>query len=218
MEDVLGAVAHYYTGTLAAHGPTARGVDWSSAASQALRFEQLLRICEGEDAFSLLDFGCGYGALLDHPRLHRPTVDYCGFDIAPSMLTEALRLHPEGPRCRFVGEASSLHAADYVVASGIFNVRVSTSDEAWLEYILGTLTTLDALALRGFAFNILSLWSDPPKRRPHLYYADPLKIFEHCRSRFSSKLSLLHDYPLYEFTILVRKGSAHGQAGDLRGR
>jgi hypothetical protein len=40
--------------------------------------------------------------------------------------------------------------------------------------------------------------------RADLYYADPLFFFEHCRQRFSRRVALLHDYPLYEFTILVR--------------
>jgi len=38
-----------------------------------------------------------------------------------------------------------------------------------------------------------------------LYYADPIFLFEHCRRTFSRFVSLIHDYPLYEFTILVRK-------------
>jgi hypothetical protein len=61
------------------------------------------------------------------------------------------------------------------------------------------------LSRKGFAFNALSLYSDPEKRRPDLYYADPLALFDHCQRHFSRYVSLLHDYPLYEFTILVRK-------------
>jgi hypothetical protein len=40
--------------------------------------------------------------------------------------------------------------------------------------------------------------------RDDLFYADPLALFEHCRTRFSRRVALLHDYPLYEFTLLVR--------------
>ena len=36
----------YYTARVREHGATARGVDWNSPESQALRFQQLLRIVD----------------------------------------------------------------------------------------------------------------------------------------------------------------------------
>ena len=41
--------------------------------------------------------------------------------------------------------------------------------------------------------------------RPDLYYADPCELFDRCKRRYSRNVALLHDYDLYEFTILVRK-------------
>ena len=41
--------------------------------------------------------------------------------------------------------------------------------------------------------------------RPYLYYADPLFLFDYCKKKYSKSVALLHDYGLYEFTILVRK-------------
>jgi len=38
-----------------------------------------------------------------------------------------------------------------------------------------------------------------------LYYADPCYFFDYCKKKFSKNIALLHDYGLYEFTILVRK-------------
>ena len=52
-------------------GPTHRGVDWSSRDSQELRFATLLTASTGAAAPSLLDFGCGYGALAALPRRAR---------------------------------------------------------------------------------------------------------------------------------------------------
>jgi hypothetical protein len=40
--------------------------------------------------------------------------------------------------------------------------------------------------------------------RADLYYADPAFYVDQCLSRFSRHVTLLHDYPLYEFTVLVR--------------
>ena len=52
---------------------------------------------------------------------------------------------------------------------------------------------------------MLSTYSDPDKRRDDLFYADPGSFFDLCKQRFSPRVALLHDYPLYEFTVIVRK-------------
>ena len=54
-ESLLRTVAAYYAGRLLEHGETARGVDWNSESSQALRFDTLLELCRGGDGFSLLE-------------------------------------------------------------------------------------------------------------------------------------------------------------------
>ena len=41
--------------------------------------------------------------------------------------------------------------------------------------------------------------------RPDLYYADPCFLFDYCQRRYSRWVAVLHDYGLYEFTIVVRK-------------
>ena len=106
---------------------------------------------------------------------------------------------------RFVSDRGGLTRADFVVASGIFNVRMNASDADWHGYVLSTIDELATLALRGFAFNALTAYSDADKRRKDLYYADPLEIFDYCKRTHSPQVALLHDYPLYEFTIIVRR-------------
>ena len=202
-DEVLGKVAAYYAARLQEHGTTALGVDWNSEASQTLRFLKLLEVCRGETAFSLLDYGCGYGALLDHLRSGWPGCRYSGYDVAPEMVEAARRRH--GAEASFTAVAKDLRVYDFVVASGIFNVRLETPTAAWHDYVVQTLDRLNALARRGFAFNLLSLYSDPEKRRENLYYGDPRELFDHCKRVYSPRVALLHDYPLYEFTILVRR-------------
>lgn len=170
-----------------------------------LRFSRLLVVVGGDQDVSLNDYGCGYGALFDYLGPARDRLSYVGFDISEPMIAAARARHADVPRCLFTSDAGTLRPADYSVASGIFNVKLSHSVDAWLEYVLGTLATLDALSLRGFAFNMLSTYSDPPRRRDDLFYADPLQMFDLCKRRFSSRVALLHDYPLYEFTMIVRK-------------
>src|SRR5438093_13447159 len=94
-------VAQYYTRKVEDHGPSAQGVDWSSAESQILRFEQLLKICDRSRPFSLLDYGCGYGALLDYMDEIGIGDGYRGFDIATTMIRHANFSHPRHERRTF---------------------------------------------------------------------------------------------------------------------
>ena len=60
------------------------------------------------------------------------------------------------------------------------------------------------LSRRAYAFNTLTGWSDPPRMRPELFYGDPCAFFAHCKRRHARDVALLHDYGLYEWTLLVR--------------
>ena len=206
-ERYFAALDHHFERTLGEHGPSARGVDWSSAEAQERRFRELLRVCEdsGERGGTLLDYGCGYGGLLGYMRAREYGLDYTGFDVSERMLAHARELWADAADARFIGSEQELEAADYVVASGLFGLKLDSADEAWLDYALDTLGALDRLARRGFAFNMLTSYSDPERMRADLYYADPGSIFDFCKRRFSRNVALLHDYDLYEFTVIVRK-------------
>jgi len=208
-EAIRQTVGRYYEGRLSQFGPTPRGVDWNSAESQALRFDKLLELLAGsrredEHALSLLDVGCGYGALLDHLTTLGLTVDYRGFDVSEAMI-DAARTRHQASQGAFISDAAALQPATFAVASGIFNVKLHHSVEQWRAYVMETLDSLDGLSTRGFAFNMLSTYSDPEKRRDDLFYADPCEMFDVCKRRFATRVALLHDYPLFEFTLLVRK-------------
>jgi len=201
--DLLQQTRRYYNGKLAEHGPTARGVDWNSEQSQRLRFRELTRLVEDEPDASVLDYGCGYGALRTYLRERGHRGRYVGFDISEQMI-DAARAGASDEAARFSAVRETIEPVDYTLASGIFNVKQTASDDEWRRYVLETIEDLAAVSTRGFAFNALTQYSDPDRRRPDLYYADPLKLFDHCKRHISRFVSLLHDTPLYEFTLLVR--------------
>ena len=206
-DSILRDVGKYYSGKFEQYGPTPGGVDWNSAESQVLRFAQLLRVTEGHgEQFSLNDFGCGYAALVDYLELHGRPGSYCGFDISEPMLAHASSRHANRPWVRFVSDAGELPTADFTVASGVFNVKLEVDDAAWSAYVLATISRLAAASERGFAFNLLTTYSDPERMRPDLFYGDPPFFFDHCKTEYSRNVALLHDYGLYEFTVIVRLG------------
>jgi SAM-dependent methyltransferase len=204
-DQILKRTASYYSDKIKSHGATARGVDWNSAESQILRFAQLLKLCDSNASFSINDYGCGYGALATYLSSLGYDFQYSGFDISAEMLVSARKLHLGQSRITFVGDHTLLPTADYTVASGIFNVKQDASNDDWHSYVLHTLHKLAEQSTRGFAFNLLTRYSDADRMRPDLYYGDPLELFDYCKQHFSRSVALLHDYPLYEFTIIVRQ-------------
>jgi SAM-dependent methyltransferase len=186
-------------------GPTARGADWNSRQSQELRFSQLTRIIVPKSRFSVIDYGCGYGALIPFLLRRFSAFQYLGFDWSAAMIAEATRLYGQLRNCRFVTGGELSEKADYTVASGIFNVKLDHPEPVWKEYVIDTLHRMDGLSEAGFSFNILTGYCDPEYKRSDLFYADPCFFFDYCKRKFSKQVALLHDYGLYDFTILVRK-------------
>lgn len=204
--ELLNEVANYYAEKLAQHGDTPRGVDWNGEKSQITRFEQLCKVLEhNHTKFSLNDLGCGYGALLNFLQSSYPNFTYLGVDISKEMIEIAKQRNNLVHQARFITSAEPDQLADYGVASGVFNVRLGRTDAEWFAYLQSTLDVLDKTSRHGFSFNCLTSYSDEKKKRDYLYYADPCMLFDLCKQRYSKQVALLHDYGLYEFTILVRK-------------
>lgn len=203
--DILSEVAGYYSAKLAEHGETPRGVDWNGEESQSLRFEQLSKIILPAFGFSLNDLGCGYGSLFEHLKSRHSDFSYNGYDVCADMICAAGGRYVSDANAHFEIASEPSVIADYGIASGIFNVKLGRNDAEWCEYLEGALDVLDRTSQKGFAFNCLTSYSNKDKMRDYLYYADPCALFDMCKKRYSRHVALLHDYGLYEFTILVRK-------------
>ncbi|WP_257291686.1 class I SAM-dependent methyltransferase [Endozoicomonas sp. ONNA1] len=202
---LLSEVADYYSAKLAEHGETAGGVDWNGEESQALRFEQLCKIIDVTENFSINDLGCGFGSLYDYLEARYKMFSYSGIDVSKDMVETANNRYADKENACFVVSNEPESISDYSVASGIFNVRMERSDDQWRKYFEETLAVLDRNSRLGFSFNCLTSYSDEDKMHDYLYYANPCELFDLCKRRYSLNVGLLHDYGLYEFTILVRK-------------
>ena len=203
-KEILASVANYYSRKVQAHGATAAGVDWKNEASQLLRFDQFDYLWRDARAFSLNDLGCGYAALFDYLRRRRFRIRYYGIDLSAEMLKVAHSLYGRSRALTLIEGAEPPAAADYTVASGIFNVKGDVADEPWREYIFSTIRTMAECSKIGFAFNVLSDHSDKHLQRADLHYADPAELIDFCGRSISRHLHLVQDYGLYEFTLIVR--------------
>ena len=204
-KGILEDVVNYYREKLTAHGASPLGVDWNGVESQEQRFKQLCKVVSEEKSFSMNDLGCGYGALNSYLRSFGFDYQYNGFDVCKDMIDSAVKLYGADNNANFAVSSTPSGVADYGVASGIFNVKLNHSAAEWLAYVENTINTLDQTSKKGFAFNCLTDYSDQKKMKGYLYYADPGYMFNLCKSRYSRNVALLHDYDLFEFTVVVRK-------------
>jgi len=202
---VLNKVRDCFQQKIADHGATPEGVYWNSVEAQEIRFSQIIKVCDLTKPFSIIDYGCGYGALVDYLDRLNCRFQFTGFDIAPEMIAKAEQLHGKRTDCFFLYNDDVLEQADYLVQSGIFNLKLDVSTEVWMKHVLCTLERMNSLGKKGFSFNMLTKYSDPDRMRSDLFYADPCFFFDYCKRNFSRNVALLHDYELYDFTILVRK-------------
>jgi SAM-dependent methyltransferase len=199
-------IKNFFTEKLIEHGATFQGVDYGSIESQEARFFQLTRGIDISAKYSLLDFGCGYGAMYDYLLRLGHNLQYVGYDIAESMILKARELHPDNPDCWFTNIIEEVPIVDYAVVSGTFNMKLDADFESWTKIVIEALEQMNAHASKGLAFNMLTKYSDADRMRPDLYYGDPCFYFDYCKRHFSRNVALLHDYNLYDFTIIVRKG------------
>ena len=206
-EDIilLDDIKKYYSNSIESFGASPKGVDWNGEEGQILRYKQLLRIVEDRNKFSLIDYGCGYGALINVLRDLGKEFQYFGLDLSDAMIQAANHLYGNDKNITFFQTASINFSSDFIIASGVFNVKLNSSYALWEHYIENTLDNFNDNSNLGFAFNCLSSYSDKNMQKDKLFYADPKSIFDLCKKKYSNNVALLHNYGLYEFTILVTK-------------
>jgi hypothetical protein len=155
----------------------------------------------------MIDYGSGYGALFDFLQKKGWQFEYYGIDLIEKMVSAGRETHQDFPNAHFTTREDEVPVADYLLAGAVFNIKLEAAYEDWQNFVVRTLQRMNALCSKGFSFNMLTRYSDADRmaQRPDLFYGDPLFFFDVCKRNFSRNVALLHDYGLYDFTILVRK-------------
>lgn len=201
----LTGIRDLYAGNLAEHGLSSKSVGWKDDWSHLLRFERLSRIIDPDaGGYSVNDWGCGYGAMFSYldalpgPKLR----EYIGYDISQQMIAAA-SAQCDPARSRFILGPEVTEEADYSFVSGTFNVKLQASDEEWDAYVKRQLTVIYGNSRKGLAFNLLTSYVD--WKAGNLFYADPTQFFDFCQRHLSRHVTLVHDYALFEWTMLVSR-------------
>lgn len=207
LDKAIKTYKEYFNNKIEQHGAIPKGVDYNGPEAQEIRFEQLAKVIDPSRPFSVIDYGCGYGALFEFLQTKGWGFEYYGFDMLEKMVIAGTEAHKGIANAQFTYQASELPVTDYLLAGSIFNNKFDAVEGEWQAMVLDTLRDMNSLCCKGFSFNILTKYSDADRmaQRLDLYFADPLLLFDFCKRNFSRNIALLHDYDLYDFTILVRK-------------
>jgi len=206
-EETQKKLNDYFIEKLDEFGATPKGVDYNGPEAQAQRFEQLTKIIDPSKPFTVIDYGSGYGAMFDFLSKKGWQFEYYGVDLVDRMVVAGRDLYKNYSNAHFTTDESELPKVDYLLAGSIFNLKLDESYEHWQDFVSKALVHMNTLCSRGFSFNMLTKYSDMDRmeKRPDLFFSDPLYFFDYCKRNLSRNVALLHDYGLYDFTILVRK-------------
>lgn len=213
--NILDSVAKYYSSTLATYGPSPKGVDWSDAFGQEMRLRTLLQVVQhSEFGQGLLDYGCGYGHAAKIICEEFPWLEYTGYDIVPEMISAATTHNRALPNAVFLRELSPGARWDFVISSGVFNVRNGFDDEVWLTYVQNQIGFLSNLATSGLALNFLSNSIDLERKRAELFYVDPGWLLDLLCGLGFEAVELHSDYRPWEITALAWRSKKSGPEVD----
>ena len=195
-----------YEDRLDEFGNDVRTVGWGSREDQILRFDQLCREQEIKGR-RILDVGCGLGDLV--PYLDARSggdFQYSGIDLS-SRLVEQARVGFGGDnRVFYCGDIldpdfrdkPDMAVFDLVFLSGALSFRVDDN----IAFAKSMIKYLFALCTETLSLNFLSTHVDSQENKNFHY--DPSEMFAYAKS-LTPWVTLYHDYPLWEFTLKMRR-------------
>lgn len=191
-----------YNARLGLHGYDPKSLGWGEKDRAFLRFEILLSQWRFEGA-TVLDFGCGFGDLLQYARTSgRNFKRYIGVDINPEFIKIAKERNPDADFiCADVFDLDESDIkCDYVLTSGVFNHKYTDN----YGFIQKCFEKFNSIAGLGFSSNFLS--DKVSYELDYTFHSNPGKVVE-LSYAFSNNIILRNDYMPFEFTIFVNKAS-----------
>jgi SAM-dependent methyltransferase len=183
----------HYDELVSKFGSDPRASQWRDQQTQIRRFEILCRNLALSEC-SVLDFGCGTGALFEYLKNScRFTGQYTGVDISAKAIEVAKTSHPTADFRHLDILSNELSESfDYILISGTFNNQTKNH----LEWVYENLEKLFQSTKIALVFNMLSNYVD--YKDEGLYYSDPEEIFGFCKSKLSPSVNLIHSEAIYD--------------------
>lgn len=195
-------LAEHYAACFAQHGATPKGVDWPKAEDALTRQRVMLGVVR-ETPASLIDIGCGYGALREVIQADGLSLEYSGLDLNEPMLEAARARHPgvSFERRDILANPLPESSFDYAVMNGVFTEKRGLSFEAMEEFAQAMILAAFRTCRKGLAFNVMRAQVD--WQRDDLFHMPYDRLAEFLTRRVSRHFTFRADYGLYEYTAYV---------------
>ncbi len=199
-KDGLKNVASFYNSRFDEFGQNIKSVGWGSVESQQLRFEILFRGLNVKGK-TILDVGCGLGDLVAYlDRLTGGSYHYIGIDISERLIADARLRLGQKSREFFLGDIFSLSLPDVDIA--VLSGALSFKTKGVENYARETMSKMFSLSNEATSLNFLSKYADYELEKNQHYSPDEVFCWA---KKIAAKVNLIHDYPLYEFTVQLIK-------------
>ncbi len=195
MHDIDKA-SEFFNALTRKHGDAPQSLDWGGERTQRMRFGVLAEVGELEGR-SVLDVGCGFADFAAYLEAQGVNARYVGVDVASEVVAMARAKRPHlDIRLGRVEDVEETF--DYVVASGIFNLKVE-DNYGLTEAILRAMA---ARSRRAVAANFISGWHGLDSLAEHIFAHDPDRMLRTALG-LAPFATLRHDYLPHDFTLYL---------------
>lgn len=190
-----------YEQRLRQHGYSPKTLGWGEHGRQEVRFKVLGQEILLHPNASVLDVGCGFADFYAYLQEQGWHGTYTGLDIVDGLLKVAREKYPDlDLRTLDIMDApEQVGDYDFVVASGVFNLKMRGDTHA---YIADMLRVLHSKARVATCVDFLSSYVDFQKEGAH--HTDPAWALTQAMT-LSKRVELRHDYMPFEFALTVYK-------------
>ena len=181
-------------------GDDVRAAGWGSRESQSLRFKYLTKDFDLSGK-TILDVGCGLGDIITHLNAMKiQNYKYLGLDISQNMISRCRELHSQKNVKFFHGTIfdHDFDDIDVSILSGALSYRYANA----VSNAQATMKKMFHMSCDGVALNFLSTRVDYQLHKNQHYNPSEVLFWG---LDLTNNVNLYHDYPLYEFTIVLKK-------------
>lgn len=148
----------------------------------------------------VLDLGCGFADYYQYLLDNNYDIIYSGYDINPSLIEKAKERFTDIDIQTKDILQEPFPEFDYIVSSSCFNLPLTEQDNyTFIEQIF---EKCYSHAVKGVAIDFNSSYVDFLSKEGFHY--EPEKVFSIAK-KFTKRVALRHDYPLFEFAIYMYK-------------
>jgi len=147
---------------------------------------------------TVLDVGCGLGALQEHLLSNEIVCTYTGYDINPKLIEAAQQRHSNAVFEVHDILEEDFPEFDFIVSSSSFNLKLEHEDNyAFIERML---RTMHRHARRAVAVDLMTSYVD--FQRPDAFFYEPERVFAIAKG-ITKRVTLRHDLPLFQFCVYL---------------